>query len=93
MFEDEKKSERIWVEKLAEIALRQLNDAGLKTELCVEVGNPKQVLIEQAEKWGADCIFVGSYSFSSKLERFLIGSTAAAVAERAHCSVEVVRPN
>lgn len=91
MFEDEKKSERVWVEKLAEIALRKLNDAGLKTELLVEVGNPKQILIEEAEKWGADCIFVGSHSFSSKLERFLIGSTSAAVAERAHCSVEVVR--
>ena len=91
MFEDEKKSERVWVEKLAETALRKLNDAGLKTELRVEVGNPKQVLIEEAEKWGADCIFVGSHSFSNKLERFLIGSTSAAVAERAHCSVEVVR--
>ena len=91
MFEDEKKSERVWVEKLAETALRTLNDAGLQTELRVEVGNPKQILIEEAEKWGADCIFVGSHSFTSKLERFLIGSTSAAVAERAHCSVEVVR--
>ncbi len=91
MFEDEKKSERVWIEKLAETALRKLNEAGLKTELCVEVSNPKQVLIEEAEKWGADCIFVGSHSFGSKLERFLIGSTSAAVAERAHCSVEVVR--
>ena len=93
LFEDEKKSERVWVEKLAETALRKLNYAGLKTELCVEVGNPKQVLIEEAEKWGADCIFVGSYSFGNKFERVLFGSTSAAVAERAHCSVEVVRYN
>ena len=91
LFEEEKRSERIWVEKLAETALRKLKEAGLSTQLCVEIGNPKQVLIEEAEKWGADCIFVGSHSFSNKLERFLIGSTAAAVAERAYCSVEVVR--
>jgi nucleotide-binding universal stress UspA family protein len=93
MFEDEKKSERVWIEKLAETAIRKLNDSGLKTELCVEVGNPKQVLIEEAEKWGADCIFVGSHSFGSKLERLVVGSTSAAIAERAHCSVEVVRYN
>ena len=91
MFENEKKSERVWVEKLAETTLRKLNDAGLKTELCVESGNPKQVLIEEAEKWGADCIFVGSHSFGNNPERFLIGSNSAAIAERAHCSVEVVR--
>ncbi len=91
LFEEEKKSERIWVEKLAETALRKLKTAGFDTELSVEVGNPKQVLIAEAERWGADCIFVGSCSFRNKLERFLIGSTSAAVAERAHCSVEVVR--
>lgn len=91
LFEKEIKSERDWVEKLAENALLKLKNAGLKADLSVETGNPKQVLIEVAEKWGADCIFVGSHSFSNKLERFLIGSTSLAVAERAHCSVEVVR--
>lgn len=91
LFEEEKRNERHWVEKLAETALFKLKGANLDAELRVETGNPKQVLIEEAEKWGADCIFVGSHSFGNKLERFLIGSTSAAVAERAHCSVEVVR--
>lgn len=91
LFEEEKRNERNWVEKLAETVLFKLKGANLDAELRVETGNPKQVLIEEAEKWGADCIFVGSHSFGNKLERFLIGSTSAAVAERAHCSVEVVR--
>ncbi len=90
-FEEEKKNERNWVEKLAETALLKLKGAELDAELCVETGNPKLVLIEEAEKWGADCIFVGSHSFGNKLQRFLIGSISAAVAERAHCSVEVIR--
>jgi nucleotide-binding universal stress UspA family protein len=68
-----------------------LKGAGLKAELIVEPGNPKQVLIEEAGKWGADAIFVGSHSFSNKPERFLISSTSAAIAERAHCSVEIIR--
>ena len=29
--------------------------------------------------------------FGNRLERFLLGSVSAAVAARAHCSVEVVR--
>ncbi|MCA1575337.1 MAG: universal stress protein [Acidobacteria bacterium] len=40
---------------------------------------------------GANCIFVGSTGFSNRLERFLLGSVSAAVANRAECSVEVVR--
>jgi len=53
-------------------------------------GNPKRILVEEAERWRADCIFVGS-SGLSRVDRFLLGSVSAAVAARAHCSVEVVR--
>jgi nucleotide-binding universal stress UspA family protein len=59
--------------------------------ITVRDGNPKQILIEEAEKWNADCIFVGANSYANKLERFLAGSISSAVAERANCSVEVVR--
>jgi nucleotide-binding universal stress UspA family protein len=34
---------------------------------------------------------VGSAGFSNRLERFVLGSVSAAVAARAHCSVEIVR--
>ena len=80
-----------WIKKIAENSLRQLKNADLTTELCVRDGNPKQILVEEAAQWNADCIFIGATSYASKLEQFLIGSTAAAVAERARCSVEVVR--
>jgi len=56
----------------------------------VKQGNPKRVLVEEAESWKADCIFVGA-SGLSRVDRFLLGSVSAAVAARAHCSVEVVR--
>lgn len=89
--EEERKTERRWIEKIAESALAKLTKAGFKTELVVKDGNPKQLLVEEADKWNADCIFVGANSYANKLERFLAGSTSSAVAERAHCSVEVVR--
>lgn len=83
--------ERRWVEKSAAKALKNLAKNGLKAELLIFAGNPKKILVEEAEKWGADCIFVGANAFGSRVERFLIGSTSSSVAAHAHCSVEVVR--
>jgi nucleotide-binding universal stress UspA family protein len=84
-------SERVWIEHSAKTAIAKLRDSGIEAHLHVCSGNPKHVLPDEADKWGADCIFVGANAWGSSLERFLIGSTSAAVAARAHCSVEVVR--
>jgi nucleotide-binding universal stress UspA family protein len=80
-----------WVQKLAEHATEQLRSSKLSVSSVVLNGDPKRVLVEEAEKWGADSIFVGSTGFSNRFERFMLGSVSAAVAARAHCSVEVVR--
>ncbi len=57
----------------------------------VEEGDAKHVLIAEAARWKADCIFVGTAGHS-RLGRFLLGSVSATVAARAACSVELVRP-
>jgi len=77
--------------KLANAAAKRLTKSGLRARALVKTGNPKRVLVEFAEEWRADCIFVGATGITSRLERFLLGSVAGAVAARAHCSVEVVR--
>lgn len=53
-------------------------------------GSPKRVILDEAERWGADLIVVGSHGYSS-WERFLLGSVSQAVVAHAKCSVEVVR--
>ena len=68
-----------------------LGDRGVTVSSVVDDGAPKQVLVRLAEEFGADCIFTGATGYSSRVERFLLGSVSAAVAARAHCSVEVVR--
>lgn len=83
--------ERQWVEKLALSSLMSLRSKSISASLHLHAGNPKRVLVEHADSWGADCIFVGANAFGGWVERFLLGSTAAAVAARAHCSVEMVR--
>jgi nucleotide-binding universal stress UspA family protein len=80
-----------WLRGLADESIEALRSAGLETEFVSEFGNPKSVLVDIAENWHADSIFVGANRFGSRVERFLLGSVSAAVAARAHCSVEVVR--
>lgn len=53
-------------------------------------GAPKRIIVEEAEKWGADLIVVGSHGYRS-WERMLLGSVSQAVAMHAECSVEIVR--
>ena len=82
--------EHNWVSRLLDSFAKRLRAHGLKvTQRSVE-GNPKSAIWEEAEQWGADCIFVGARGLSG-LKHFLIGSVSAAVAARAHCTVEVVR--
>jgi nucleotide-binding universal stress UspA family protein len=57
----------------------------------VEQGDPKQLIVANAEEWGAECIFIGASQGYRALEQLLLGSVATAVVSRAHCSVEVVR--
>ena len=81
-------------EAMATAALKQLRaglDQSITLSSVVDMGDPKQVLVQHAESFGADCIFTGATGFSNRLERFVLGSVSAAVAARAHCSVEVVR--
>lgn len=68
----------------------KLNAAGLDAAVMIRRGNPTNELLDEAESWGADCIFLGPKG-TRGIERLLLGSVSSAVAARAHCSVEVVR--
>lgn len=67
-----------------------LASAGLKATAAVFSGNAKEVILEDARKWDADLIVVGSHGRRG-FKRFLLGSVSEAVAMNAHCSVVVVR--
>ena len=72
-------------------AEKALSVIGLKVSVAMEKGDPRRVLIDRAQAWDADSIFVGGRRFNSALERFQLGSVATALVTKAHCSVEVVR--
>lgn len=88
---EENKSDRAWVKRILEAGAAILGSSELKVTTLIKAGDPKRCLVQAAEEWGADCIFVGSTGFSNRLERFVLGSVSAAVVAHAHCSVEVIR--
>jgi nucleotide-binding universal stress UspA family protein len=53
-------------------------------------GHPKEVILDEAEKWDADLIVVGSHGYRG-WQRFLLGSVSQAIASHAPCSVQIVR--
>jgi nucleotide-binding universal stress UspA family protein len=69
-----------------------LAKAGLTATHQVLEGEPTETLLQEADKWEADAIFVGARGLNG-LARFLLGSVSTSVAAHAHCSVEIVRPN
>lgn len=83
---DDRSNARRVVNEVAKDLTRQ----GLLATAVVADGDPKKELLREAEQFSADCIFLGAKGHS-RLDRFFIGSVSAAVAERARCSVEVVR--
>ena len=67
-----------------------LSAAGLNVSSEIVERDPKQALVEEAEAWNADAIFLGA-SGQGLIGRLVLGSVSSAVAGRASCSVEVVR--
>lgn len=65
-----------------------------KPEISGEVftGNPSQMIVEEAEKWKADLIIVGSHGYGF-WHRTLLGSVSSSVTHHAPCSVLIVREN
>jgi nucleotide-binding universal stress UspA family protein len=67
--------------------LRKINPQLSVTTAVIE-GSPK--VLEEAEKFGANLIVVGSHGHGA-VAGFLLGSVSQAVALHAKCSVEIVR--
>jgi len=73
-------------------AVHVLSAAPLKISAQVIAGRAARQIIERAKHWEADLIVLGTNE-PRGLRRLLFGSTSAAVANRAHCSVRVIRGN
>lgn len=62
----------------------------LNVSFALLVGSPREEILEEAKRWGAQLIVVGSHG-KGIIEWSLLGSVSLAVALYAPCSVEIVR--
>jgi nucleotide-binding universal stress UspA family protein len=79
-----------WMFRTLDAMAAPLHTRGLAVSSVIREDDPKHVLLDEAEHWKADGLFVGARGLS-RVERFLLGSVSVVVAARAHCSVEAVR--
>ncbi|HEX8138223.1 MAG TPA: universal stress protein [Pyrinomonadaceae bacterium] len=77
--------------RMAECAADELRAIGLQVSVAIVKGEPRSILIEEALKWEADSIFVGSYGLDYLSEKSGLGSVSMGLVTNAPCSVEVVR--
>ena len=70
--------------------IRQAHGSTLAIRPEVHPGLPKEVILAEAERWGADLVVVGSHGYRG-LMRLWLGSVSHAIATHARCSVEIVR--
>ena len=63
---------------------------GLEIITKIMSGSARDVILDEAERWDADLIVLGSHGYKG-WQRFLLGSVSHAVATHAHCSVEIAR--
>jgi nucleotide-binding universal stress UspA family protein len=76
--------------ELTQKASERLKRKGLKIESAVREGDARSVIVDEARKWSADLIVLGSHGYTG-IKRLLLGSVASSVVSHAPCSVEVVR--
>ncbi len=81
---------KAWVERVLNAPAQKLAATGLNVSQNCRWGDARRVILDEAETWKADCIFIGARGLT-RLKRLLIGSVSSTVAARAECSVEVVR--
>ncbi|MFZ0283748.1 MAG: universal stress protein [Terriglobales bacterium] len=92
LLEEVWKEARVHAEEAVADARKTISAAGLRVceHRATPVGEPRAVILDVAESWGADLIVLGSHGRRG-LNRILLGSVSESVALYAHCSVEVVR--
>lgn len=78
------------VKEAAMMRLAKSLDPALKVTGNILPGAPGSAILEEAARWKADLIVVGSHGYGA-WHRLLLGSVSQTIVTHAKCSVEVVR--
>lgn len=89
--EDTEKS-REWITRVIDAPAEILRSAGLNVSQNILCGDAANMILQEADEWDADSIFLGARGIG-RVKRFLLGSVSSTVAAKANCTVEVVPGN
>ena len=89
-FQEQDHGMREGVCRMLEHWSKRLAEAGFQAETVVHEGDPKREILGTALAWEADAVFLGARGLQHG-GRLTLGTVVAAVAARAHCTVEIVR--
>jgi nucleotide-binding universal stress UspA family protein len=81
-------AERYAVRRSLELAAEELDSAGLSVTSSLLWGDPVKVLLAEATRFGAECVYVGARGVGATAR---LGHVARALIDQAPCSVEVER--
>lgn len=78
-------------QQMAEWAAEELRAVCLQVSVASVKGEPQRLMIEEAQKWDADSIFVGSRGLDNPDEKSGLGGVSTGLVTNAPCTVEIVR--
>ncbi|KAD6795489.1 hypothetical protein E3N88_06385 [Mikania micrantha] len=68
----------------------QLSTEQVKVETRMEMGDPRDVICDVAEKMGVDMVVLGSHGYGL-IKRAFLGSVSNHVAQKSNCPVLIVK--
>lgn len=91
-FEELEGTVRQAAKAVIDAAIVKLGKTAQTVKLSTEIiqGPPRQVIVDEADRWNSDLIVMGSRGLGA-WNRLLLGSVSSAVVHHAKCSVEIVR--
>ena len=91
-FEELEMTVRQAAKEVIDAALVKLGKTAQAVKLTTEIiqGPARQVIVDEADRWNANLIVMGSRGLGA-WNRLLLGSVSSAVVHHAKCSVEIVR--
>ena len=90
VLEEPDDQQRSRLTQTAEEFVNILQRVGLKATSTIVEGDPKRVLVAEADRLKVNAIFLGARGLG-RLEEILLGSVSNSVLNHAHCAVEIVR--
>jgi nucleotide-binding universal stress UspA family protein len=80
-----------YARELVDRYANKLKEAGYAVDALVKQGGPQGTIVEFADRWQPDFVFLGSHGRRG-WKRLTLGSVSEAVAHHVHCSVVIARP-